>query len=118
MIVKTAPQHRFQTEKELLKQYSGRQGFRQLVDEIDEQPPTPAFLVLKHLDDNVLNASRAKRLNRVDIKFISRKILEVLQVLHEDGYVHTGRCSVILNVLVHDSTRLCYSRYLTNYLDD
>lgn len=50
----------------------------------------PVTIVLKHLDDDLLNAEMKKNLTRREIKYVSRCVLEALRVLHEDGYVHTG----------------------------
>ena len=47
--------------------------------------------MLKHLEDHLLNASITKNLNRKEVKYVSRRILEALNVLHADGFVHTGR---------------------------
>jgi casein kinase II subunit alpha len=46
--------------------------------------------LLKYLDDNLLNASNAKKLERADIKYVARNILQALEALHRRGYVHTG----------------------------
>ena len=85
VIVKTAPQYRLDNEREVLRYFRGRPYIRQLVDEIQDPPS----LVLNHLDDNLLNASNLKRLERRDIKYVA-KVLEALKVFHEFGYVHTG----------------------------
>ncbi|KAL2217265.1 serine/threonine protein kinase [Thermoascus aurantiacus ATCC 26904] len=50
------------------------------------QPADPPAIVLKYLDDDLLNASAARRLTTSDIKYVSKKVLEALKVLHEDGY--------------------------------
>lgn len=59
-----------------------------MVDEIEE-PSDPPALVLKHLDDDLLRASAAQKLTHPQIKYVVKNVLEALQVLHEDGYVHT-----------------------------
>ncbi len=64
-----------------------------MIDEIEE-PSDPPALVLKYLDDDVSNASSAKKLTRPEVKYVIRNVLETLQVLHEDGYVHTGMTSL------------------------
>lgn len=57
-----------------------------MIDEIEESADPPA-IVLKYLDDDLLNASAARRLTTTsDIKYVSKKVLEALKVLHEDGY--------------------------------
>jgi serine/threonine protein kinase len=61
-----------------------------LIDEIEE-PSDPTTIVLKYLEDHLLNASIKKTLNRRELKYVSRCILEALKVLHEEGYVHTGK---------------------------
>jgi casein kinase II subunit alpha len=73
-------------ERDILKHFHARPGIRQLLDETQDPPS----LVLEHLDDNLLAASNSKRLEKPEIKFIAKRILEALQAIHEDGYVHTG----------------------------
>ncbi|KAL9121403.1 MAG: hypothetical protein Q9187_002042 [Circinaria calcarea] len=85
VIVKTAPQHRLNNEREVLKTFRGKPYIRQLVDEIQDPPS----LVLKHLDDNLLNASNSKKLERKDVKVVAKSVLKALKVFHECGYVHT-----------------------------
>ncbi|PVH82014.1 putative serine/threonine protein kinase [Cadophora sp. DSE1049] len=85
VIIKSAPKYRLDNERDVLKHFHARQGIRQLLDETQEPPS----LVLKHLDDNLLTASNSKRLEKPEIKFIAKRILEALQAFHEDGYVHT-----------------------------
>lgn len=46
--------------------------------------------VLKYLDDDLLKASNTKRLTPLEIKYVAKRILEALRVLHDDGFVHTG----------------------------
>ncbi|KAF4624047.1 hypothetical protein G7Y89_g14130 [Cudoniella acicularis] len=59
-----------------------------LIDEIEE-PSDPPALVLKYLDDDLLNTSAAQRLTRLKIKYVARKTLEALKALHEDNYVYS-----------------------------
>jgi len=85
VIIKTAPKYRLDNERDVLKHFHARPGIRQLLDETKDPPS----LVLKHLDDNLLTSSNSKRLEKPEIKFIAKRILEALQAFHEDGYVHT-----------------------------
>lgn len=62
---------------------------RPLVDDIIE-PQDPPAIILKHLEDDLRTASAAKKLNEREVKYVSKKILHALNVLHEEGYVHTG----------------------------
>ncbi len=59
---------------------------RPLVDTVEEPPS----LVLRYLDDNLLDASNQRRLEKADIKFVARNVLGALDALHERGYIHTG----------------------------
>jgi hypothetical protein len=59
-----------------------------LIDEI-EDPPDPPALVLKHLDDDCDSATQRPTI-KFEIKHVAKKVLEALNVLHGDGYVHTG----------------------------
>jgi casein kinase II subunit alpha len=86
VIIKSAPKYRLNNERDILKHFHARPGIRQLLDETQDPPS----LVLEHLDDNLLAASNSKRLEKPEIKFIAKRILEALQAIHEDGYVHTG----------------------------
>jgi casein kinase II subunit alpha len=86
VIIKSARKCRLENERDVLKHFNARLGIRQLLDETHDPPS----LVLKHLDDNLLNVSSSKRLEKPEIKFIAKSILEALQALHDDGYVHTG----------------------------
>jgi serine/threonine protein kinase len=44
---------------------------------------------LRYLDDHLLNASVSQRLTKLEIRYVARRILEALKVLHEDNFVHT-----------------------------
>ncbi|TVY78112.1 Serine/threonine-protein kinase US3-like protein [Lachnellula suecica] len=104
VIIKSAPKHRLDNERDVLEHFHARPGIRQLLDETQDPPS----LVLKHLDDNLLTASNSKRLEKPEIKFIAKKILEALQAFHEDGYVHTDVKPD--NVLINYGSGLCRFR--------
>jgi hypothetical protein len=70
----------------ILEFFQGRPCIRQLIDEVADPP----CLVLEHLDDDLLNAAKIKKLDRIDIKFVATNILKALKEFHEAGYVHTG----------------------------
>lgn len=70
----------------MLKRFKGNRHIRPLLDEIEEPPA----LVLKFLHDNLLSASNTRRLERSELRFVARGVLEALNVIHEAGYVHTG----------------------------
>jgi len=80
-----------ENERDVLKRFQDRTPYlRPLIDEI-EYPLDPPTIALKYLEDHLLSASIKKTLNRKELKYVSRCILEALKVLHEDGYVHTGK---------------------------
>ncbi|XXH02734.1 hypothetical protein Hte_009119 [Hypoxylon texense] len=89
-VIKSVIGHpRVGNERDVLQRFQSRSPcIRPLVDEIQD-PLKPTTIVLKHLDSDLLEASVRKPLNRQEIKYASRRILEALNVLHEDGYVHT-----------------------------
>ncbi|KAK3374602.1 serine/threonine protein kinase [Podospora didyma] len=89
VIVKSVTGHLgIENEQDVLKRFRSRAPYRPLIDEI-EDPAQPTTIVLKHLDDQLLDASVKKTLNRKEIKYVSRRVLEALSILHKDGYVHT-----------------------------
>lgn len=80
-----------ENERDVLRRFQGRTPhLRPIIDEI-EDPPKPTIIILKHLDEDLLKATKKKTLNRKELKSVSRCILEALKSLHEDGYVHTGK---------------------------
>ena len=77
-------------ERDVLNRFQNQTPhLRPLIDEIKE-PSNPPTIVLKYLDDHLLNASIKKTLDQKELKYVSRCILSALVVLHENGYVHTG----------------------------
>ena len=91
VVIKSVEGHwRLHNERDILKGFQARcPTLRPLLDEIEE-PAEPPAIILKYLDDDVTRASRKQRLTRQEIKYVAKNVLEALQVLHEDGYVHTG----------------------------
>ncbi|KAH8727009.1 serine/threonine protein kinase [Phaeosphaeriaceae sp. PMI808] len=82
--IKSACHFRLENERDNLKRFQSRtHSLRPLINEI-EDPSNPPALVLKHLGDDLLNASAAQRLSRLEIKHVAKKTLEALKVLHED----------------------------------
>lgn len=93
VVIKSVRHFRLQNELDILKRFQSRTtSLRPLIDEIEDPSDLPA-LVLKHLDDDLLNASASQRLTRLEIKHVAKNTLEALRVLHEDGFVHTGMMS-------------------------
>lgn len=81
---------RLENERDVLKRFQGRApGLRELVDEIEGAEEAPA-IVLKHPDDDALNVSSARRFTRAEVKYVAKTVLEALEVLHGEGFVHTG----------------------------
>jgi serine/threonine protein kinase len=81
---------RVMNERDLLGRFQHCTPYlRPIVDEIKE-PSTPVTIVLNYLQADLLRASIAKTLNRRELKYVSRCVLEALMTLHEDGFVHTG----------------------------
>ncbi|KAJ8069391.1 hypothetical protein OCU04_003045 [Sclerotinia nivalis] len=90
VIIKSIRGHwRLKNEADILKCFQAKtSSLRPLIDEIVE-PADPPTIVLKYLDNDLLSESYKKKLTRSELKFIARRVLQALQVLHDDGYVHT-----------------------------
>ncbi|KAI1945581.1 hypothetical protein LOZ12_002370 [Ophidiomyces ophidiicola] len=60
-----------------------------------------------HLDDEILHASDVKRLTYQEVKYVARKVLEALSVLHGEGFVHTDikPSNVLVNYGKKDGNR-------------
>jgi hypothetical protein len=70
-----------ENERDVLKRFKDRTPYlRPLIDEIEE-PSDPSTIVLKYLEDHLLKASIKNTLNRKELKYVSRRILEALKVL-------------------------------------
>jgi serine/threonine protein kinase len=91
VVVKSVEGHwRLHNERDVLKRFHSRAPtLRPLLDEIEDAAEPPA-IILKYIDDDLTKASRKQRLTRQEIKYVAKNVLEALQVLHKDGYTHTG----------------------------
>lgn len=77
-------------ERDVLKVFAPRSKYiRPLLDEIVD-PAKPTTIVLSHLQSTLLQASVQQKLNRTELKYICRGVLEALVVMHNEGYVHAG----------------------------
>jgi serine/threonine protein kinase len=97
-VIKSVEDHsRVENERNVLNRFQHRtQYLRPLIDEIDE-PSTPVTIPLQYLQGNLLEASIAKTLNRSELKYVSRCVLEALKILHEDIFVHTGTTLALIS---------------------
>ncbi|GAB1194503.1 hypothetical protein APSETT444_003749 [Aspergillus pseudonomiae] len=73
VIIKGVENHpRVNNELDILKRFQAKTScLRPVLDEI-EDPPEPTIIVLKHFEDDLLQASKARPLNRKELKFVSR----------------------------------------------
>jgi hypothetical protein len=65
-------------------------SLRRLVDEIDTDPSEAPAIVLKWVEDDALTACSQRRLSTKEVKGVARTVLGVLEVMHGEGWVHTG----------------------------
>jgi hypothetical protein len=90
VVIKSVHHFRLRNERDiLLRLQSQTPLLRPLLDEI-EDPPNPPALVLKYLEDDLLHASNTGRLTRPEVKYITERVLEALEVLRGNGFIHTG----------------------------
>lgn len=91
-MIKAVPNHsRVQNERDLLRQFRGKVPYlRPIIDEIRD-PTESLAIALRYLDNDLYNASKQKMLNRKELKYVSKRILESLKALHQEGFVHTGK---------------------------
>ena len=91
VIVKSVNHFRLQNERDVLLRFQPRtQHIRSLLNEVDPGTASHA-LVMRWLDDDLLNVTRRRQLASSEVKFVAKGVLEALQALHADGYVHTGK---------------------------
>ena len=90
MIVKFVNHFRLQNERDVLLRFQPRTPhIRPLLDEVDPDSFSHA-LVMRWLDSDLLDVTRRRQLASSEVKFVAKGVLEALQALHADGYVHTG----------------------------
>ncbi|KAK4117875.1 kinase-like protein [Canariomyces notabilis] len=89
VVIKSVQGHfRVANERDVLRRFAGKSPhIRPLLDEIIE-PPEPTAIVSRHLQNHLWQASGEKTLNRKELKYVSRRVLEALQVMHAEGFVH------------------------------
>lgn len=86
MVIKSVNHSRLQRERNILMRFQQQTPrIRPLLDEVDPDTPTHA-LVMKWLNEDL----STRKLAGAQLKFVAKSILEALQVLHAEGYVHTG----------------------------
>ncbi|KAH3905790.1 hypothetical protein HBH56_213640 [Parastagonospora nodorum] len=90
VVVKSVEDHpRVENERDVLRKLQHRTPFlRPMIDEV-EDPSLPATIVLKYLESDLLVETVRAILNRKQIKYTCRRVLEALKVIHEDNFVHT-----------------------------
>jgi RIO-like serine/threonine protein kinase len=77
---------RLQRERDILVRFQQKTPrVRPLLDEVDPGTSKHA-LVMKWLNEDL----STRKLAGAQLKFVAKGVLEALQVLHADGYVHTG----------------------------
>lgn len=74
VVIKSVQTHfRVQNERDVLHRFQGRTpNLRPMVDEIKE-PAEPTTIVLKYLDDDLRHASDTKKLNRKELRYLSKQ---------------------------------------------
>ncbi|OBT75111.1 hypothetical protein VF21_05498 [Pseudogymnoascus sp. 05NY08] len=92
-IIKSVHHWRLENERDVLCRFQDcAPGLRPLVDEIERGAGTeeaPA-IVLKWFEDDALDTARRRRFTRGEVKYVAKTVLEALEVLHGEGFVHTG----------------------------
>ncbi|RDL30808.1 uncharacterized protein BP5553_10153 [Venustampulla echinocandica] len=89
VVVKSVNHFRLQNERDVLLHFKNQTPFiRPLLDEI-ATADSPPGLVLRYLDDDILQASNAQRLTRPEVQYVAQRVLEALAALHNEGFVHT-----------------------------
>lgn len=112
--VKTASDRPLKNESRVLEAIHDNPHIRLCIDTSNDPPS----LVLKYLDDNLLNASNEKKLERAEIKFVARNVLQALEALHSRGYVHGGiaqNAPTKLHTIPNKPTDIKPDNILVNY---
>lgn len=107
VIIKSVDHFRIFNERDILLRFQDKTPFlRPLLDEI-QQPATPPIFVLKYMQHDLLHISNSQRLTRMEVKHVTRRVLEAISVLHREGFVHTG--NFVLGPIFGDTLLTCCS---------
>jgi serine/threonine protein kinase len=90
VVAKSVRHFKLQNERDILLRFQDRTPcIRPLIEDFWDTtvPPT---LILRYLDDDALRALNKQRLTRLEMKYVAKRVLEALAVLHDEGFVHTG----------------------------
>jgi serine/threonine protein kinase len=94
---------------------NGSPLLRSMIDEIQE-PAEPVTIVLEYLDTDLDVSSREKTLSRQEVKYVAKKVLQALEILHDKGYVHTD--VKLMNILANTSNENPSNRFSSIKLAD
>ncbi|KAE8363780.1 serine/threonine protein kinase [Aspergillus caelatus] len=84
VVVKSIRHFRLQNERDFLLRFQNSAPyFRRFLDEIEDPPGQPA-LILRHLDNDLLQESNHRTLTRAEVKYVAKRVLSALGVLHRD----------------------------------
>lgn len=91
VVIKSIEGHwRVNIERDVLKRLQDRTPFlRPLVVEIEE-PSAPTTIAVEYLESDLLRETVETTLDRKELKYVCRNILNALRVLHDENLVHTG----------------------------
>ncbi|TGO46288.1 hypothetical protein BCON_0333g00010 [Botryotinia convoluta] len=67
------------------------------------------IFLAQYLDDDLMTETYKKTLTRCELKFVARRALKALMVLHDDGFVHTESDVKPNNILVNHGNNQRFS---------
>lgn len=123
VIVKSVNHFRLQNERDVLVRFqSSTPHIRPLLDEVEPGTESHA-LIMRWLDGDLLDATKERQLASSEVKLVARGVLEALQVLHADGFVHTGELAVFSYAFAiksgaDDQADVKPNNVLVNYADE
>ena len=95
-MIKRSHEYHLGIEREVLETIHDHPCLRPMIDKTED----PSSLVLRYLDDSLLEVSGKKRLEGSDLKFVARNTLEALAELHNKGFVHTGNNAYLKGIKI------------------
>ncbi|KAL2014942.1 hypothetical protein VTK56DRAFT_6740 [Thermocarpiscus australiensis] len=102
VVIKSIRHARLENERNILKRFQHAAPLGPLIDEIQE-PQDPPAIVLQYFDCHIGDIVEAKGLTPREARYVSRRVLEGLRVLHDNGFVHTDvKPDNIMVNLCHD----------------
>lgn len=113
VVIKSVHYFRLYNKQDILFRFQNRTSFfRSLLNEIKDF--TTLTLISKHFDDDILHVFNTHCFTRLEVKYVVKRVLETLIILHEKRFVHINiyvnfnfKISFLIKIYYRHQTQQC-----------